>query len=173
VTVEDKAGKAVHQVSIPTIRELDPKLERAGSPDGFKALRVTRGGNLIFRYYEMDEFHYSRSTGRFTMMPSFLKDGEEVFQCSGWTEFAEDLFLAHLGTRYSQGDGISIFNAKSQKTYRLKVPANLEFEYVGLDAYDSSHSIVDVQILKKTDPREDLEPEVIGELGFYRIELTP
>lgn len=173
VKVKDKSGKEIYQVIMPTIRDLDPKLERPGMPDGFKAAHVTRNGNVILRFYELDEFYYSNTTRKFTMMPRFIKEGEDVFQCSGWTEFAEDLFLSHFGTRFTQGDGIAIYDAKTQKLSRLNVAGNLESEYVSLDVYDSVHSIVEVETLRKTDPRHDLEAETTGEFGYHKIEVGP
>lgn len=173
IKVKDKLGNAIYQVAIPMIRDLAPKMERAGMPDGFKEVRVTRNGNLILRYYGLDEFYYSNTTKKFTMMPSFLKIGEDVFQCSGWEEFAEDLFFAHLGSHYTEGDGIAIYDGKTQKTYKLQVPANLRDKFVGLDVYDSFHAIVNVETIKKTDPRLELDTVITGEYGYHKIESTP
>lgn len=173
VKVRDKFGNMIYQINVPAIRDLDPKLERQGSPEGFKEARVTRDGNVILRYYELAEFYYSNSTKKFSMMPRFLKADEDVFQCSGWVEFAEDQFVSHFGTNLTEGDGVAIYDAKTQKLYRLQVPANLQSKYVSLESYDSFHSIVDVKTLQKTDPRRDLEAEITGEYGYYKIDSTP
>lgn len=173
VKVKDKTGKEIYQVTIPKIHDLEPTLERPAQPDGFKEARVTRNGSIILRYYDSLDFYYSKTTNKFTIMPEFLKDGEDVYQCSGWEEYAEDLFLAHLGTHVTEGDGVTIYDAKSIKIYKLEVPVNLQSEFVSLNAYDSLHSIVDVETLKKEDPRHDLEAEVTGRYGYYKINITP
>lgn len=171
--VKDKTGKEIYQVTIPKIHDLEPALERPSQPDGFKEARVTQNGSIIVRYYDSVDFYYSKTNHKFTIMPEFLKDGEDVYQCSGWEEYAEDLFLAHLGTHVTEGDGIAIYDAKSMKVYKLEVPVNLQSEFVSLNTYDSSHSIVDVETLKRNDPRHDLEAEVTGRYGYYKIDITP
>lgn len=175
LTVKTKAGLNLYEVAIPPIQKIAPELYYSDSTNAFGGARVTQSGRSILHYYATTEFIYSSADHKFILMPDYVKDADSVFQVSSWSEFSKDLFYAHLSTAHTEGDGIVIYDANTNKVYRLSVAANFIFdsEYVSLFNYDSVHSIVEVKKLKKQERGRDAEIEIKENLGYYRIEPVP
>jgi hypothetical protein len=176
VTVKTTAGVVSYQLAIPDILKIAPELHQADISDGFEGARVTQTGKLIVRYFVNTDFYYSDTEKKFVLMPEYVREGEDVYSTSGWIEFSKDLFYSHLSTRYSEGDGIAIYDAETKSVYRLRLPLELMFEsdYASLDEYDSVNSIVEVKSIKRDEEYgRDLDSEVTGKHGYYRIELAP
>lgn len=175
MTVKTTGGVSSYEIAIPSILDIAPELQRPDIPESFRAARVTQTGKLILRYYEMTEFFYSNVDKKFVLMPQYVRNGEEVYSASSWVEFSRDLFFAHLSAFRSEGDGIAIYDAKTQKVYQLQLPSELVFdsEYALFYEYDSVHSIVEVKKIKKVEDSNEEDIEITGNCGYYKIELAP
>ena len=173
--VKTPGGVGSYEIAIPSILNLAPELQRPDIPDAFRAARVTQTGGLILRYYEMTEFLYSNVDKNFVLMPQYVRNEEEVYSASSWVEFSRDLFFSHLSAYRSEGDGIAIYDAKTQKVYQLQLPTELVFdsEYAIFHEYDSFHSIVEVKKIKKLEDSHEEDIEITGNYGYYKIELPP
>ena len=176
VTVKTIAGVVSYQIAIPDILKIAPALHQPDVADGFEGARVTQTGKLILRYHVNTDIWYSDNEKKFVLMPEYVREGDEVYCTSSWMEFSRDLFLSHLSARYSEGHGIAIYDAKTHRVYRLRVPAELiiDSDYVSLDEFDSVHSIVEVTSIKRDEEYgRDLDREVTGNHGYYKIEWNP
>lgn len=172
IKIKNKAGADVYQAPIPNLATLNQNLVRASVPAAFQGVTATRSGNLVICYHGSDEFYYSRTAKAFTFMPAYVKDGEKVFQCGNWAEFAEDLFFTSISTRYDVETGIAVYNAKTNKIYKLKLPSdveNLPEQRVVMESLDSLHGLVHVETYKKTEYGRDLDEDLTGDLGFHKI----
>ncbi|MBN8457664.1 MAG: hypothetical protein J0M04_07495 [Verrucomicrobia bacterium] len=172
IKVKDKAGADVYEIPIPDLATLNQNLVRESVPEAFQGVTVTRSGNLVFCYYESNEFYYSRVAQSFTYMPGYVKDGEKIFQCGNWAEFAEDLFLTPISTRFEVEKGVAVYNAKTNKVYKLQVPAildNLVDEWLSLRPHDSSQGLVHAVKYEKSEYGRDLDEEMTGDIGYHKI----
>lgn len=168
--VNIKTNEKLYNLTAPSIEDLNPRLDRGF--EGFKESFVFPSGDLLLLYFETTFVHYSRISETYTILPSFVKEADEIHQISGWNILTNGLLIAPCGGNAS--NLYIIYEVSSGNIYKVKVPREFKNPNFMISLLDNSKAIVEVDIYEiDGDIGHDPDVMITGSLGWYKIIEKP